>query len=429
MNDVTAAALAEEHEALLQFVNLAPVGLLQVRGDGEMVLVNAASAMLLLPLTAGNPVTNFYEVMTTLAPDLRQRIRAFDKAQGMVVQDLQLPICAGHNGRPGAQVLSLTIMKLDAERLMVVIKDVTDSVRRERQLRHTQAWIETVVEGLVDYALLQLDSSGCLRECNDGLRRLTGFGPEVIGKPFTLLLQPDEVSAFTVADRLAEAGNTGWSLAEGWRLRADGTRFWGSSIIAPLAVEPGYTLIVRDISSTQQAREQLRDAVFRDHLTGLANRRCFDEVASLELTRWRRQPRSLSVLAIDADHFKAINDAHGHLVGDAVLRHLAAALSAQLRSVDTLARFGGEEFVALLPGTDLAGAEALADRAVKSIASRAAMVEGVAIPCSVSIGVATMSADVTDIGGLLQRADEALYAAKDGGRNRAMRWRRELVRA
>ncbi|RYG80674.1 sensor domain-containing diguanylate cyclase, partial [bacterium] len=357
----------------------------------------------------------------------RQRVRSFEEAYGLVVEDLQVPIEAGHRGRPGAQVLSVTILKLDAERLMAVIKDITDVVRRERQLRHAQAWIETIVNGLADYALLELDEHGRIRESNVGLERVTGFGAGAAGRPFTLFLPKERVTDFTVADRLTEARESGWSLDEGWRHRADGSRFWGSCLIAPLSVEgdaePGFSLILRDISHARESREQIRDAVFADHLTGLANRRCFHESAALELARWRRQPRPLSVLAIDADHFKAINDRYGHLAGDAVLRHLAVGLSGQFRSVDLLARFGGEEFVALLPGTDLAGAEALAQRAVESLAACPATVDGVSIPCTISIGVAAMSPAIDDLAALLQQADDALYAAKAAGRNRAMRWR------
>jgi diguanylate cyclase (GGDEF)-like protein len=105
-----------------------------------------------------------------------------------------------------------------------------------------------------------------------------------------------------------------------------------------------------------------------------------------------------------------------------VLRHLAAALAAGLRGLDTVARLGGEEFVALLPGTGADGAEALAARLCVSIAAQPVVVDGRPINATVSIGVATMDASVADLEALVSRADQAMYAAKRQGRNRAVRW-------
>ena len=140
-------------------------------------------------------------------------------------------------------------------------------------------------------------------------------------------------------------------------------------------------------------------------------------------------PRPLSVMMIDADHFKRINDTHGHLAGDAVLRHLATALSANFRPVDVVARIGGEEFIALLPGVPLEAAEAVAQRVCRGLALQAVEVEGAPIRYTVSIGVAMMGADVSDLGDLMRRADTAMYAAKTLGRNRVERWSPALTRA
>ena len=422
-------SVEEDYEALLQFLYMAPIGLLQAGADGEIAMINPLCAQLLMPLAADGQISNLFDVFKDLAPDLAQRAAAFGEPHGKIVEGMQLPVYACADGRRTTQILSLSLLKLDATRLMAVLNDVTELVQRERELRHSQAWIETIVRGLVDYALVELDSQGRVRAWNEGIGRLTGLdAAAVVNQPLSVFYVPDSLQPGTVGDLLAEAQASGWCLDEGWRVRADGGRYWGSCLIAPLQhdvqspEDHGFSLIVRDIHDRREAHQALRSAVFNDHLTGLANRRAFHELGTQEVRRWQRQPRPLSLLLIDADHFKRINDQHGHATGDAVLRHLAAALAAGLRGLDTVARLGGEEFVALLPGTGADGAEALAARLCVSIAAQPVVVDGRPINATVSIGVATMDASVADLEALVSRADQAMYAAKRQGRNRAVRW-------
>ena len=256
----------------------------------------------------------------------------------------------------------------------------------------------------------------------------------MVGQPYALFYPDDAMPRQRVLDRLHEADLSGWSLDEGWRRRADGSRFWGSCLIAPLLAADeappearAYSLIVRDISERREANETLRSVINCDHLTGLVNRRAFFEAAELEVQRWQRQPRPLSIVMVDADHFKRVNDAHGHAAGDAVLRHLAAGLSATFRTMDVVARIGGEEFVVLLPDTTLDGACAVASRLCQCVADHAVEVDGKSIRYTVSAGVATMDDSVAGVTDLLKRADTAMYAAKAQGRNRVERWRAELA--
>ena len=180
------------------------------------------------------------------------------------------------------------------------------------------------------------------------------------------------------------------------------------------------------MSDRREATEALRRAVGCDHLTGLANRRALFDACELELQRWRRAPRPLSVVLIDADHFKRINDEFGHAAGDAVLRHLAAGMSATFRALDVVARLGGEEFVVLLPGCDEASAMAVAQRLCDSIAAQAVTVDGGQVRCTISIGVAKMDDAIDSVDALIERADRAMYAAKTAGRNRVAVWRPDL---
>ncbi|MBA3843055.1 MAG: GGDEF domain-containing protein [Actinobacteria bacterium] len=150
-----------------------------------------------------------------------------------------------------------------------------------------------------------------------------------------------------------------------------------------------------------------------DALTGLLNRRGFDERAAVELAHSRREGACIAVACFDIDHFKRINDEWGHETGDRVLEHVGAVLTACAREIDAVARFGGEEFVVLLPGATVADAVGFTDRIHEAFASPH---EGLPSVC-VSAGVAASLAP-DGIEPLLHHADTALYAAKSGGRNR-----------
>ena len=439
---------AAEHEALLQFMYLAPVGLAQLRPDGAVLMMNPRCAQLLLPLAAEADLDNLFQAMRNIAPDLRTRVEHHGTPPGTVVDALQLQIGAGLPGRDRtANVLSLTLLKLDDERLMAVLSDITVSVARERELKQSQAWIHTLVSGEVDYGLTTLDATGCIQTWSEPLARVTGFSDtQALGQRLALFYPPDSTPEGRLADRLSEAAATGWSLDEGWRLRQDGSRYWGSCLIAPLQARRGvpvadalvgsgsgtgtgtgassgaYSLVIRDISHLREATEALRQAVACDHLTGLANRRAFFEAGEHEIERWLRAPRPLSLVMIDADHFKHINDRHGHAAGDAVLRHLAQHLHQGFRSIDLVARIGGEEFAVLLPGADAEAAERVAQALCQHIAAQTVAVDGSAIRYTLSAGVATMAPGVAGLEGLLRQADAALYAAKSGGRNRVCRF-------
>jgi diguanylate cyclase (GGDEF)-like protein/PAS domain S-box-containing protein len=326
------------------------------------------------------------------------------------------------------------LLKLDEQRLMAVLADVTQSVQRERELRQSQAWINTIVTGLTDYALLTLDHLGRARDWNTSVERVTGrLSDTTIGQPYSIFYPADAMDPAGAIDRLHEADRSGWSLDEGWRQRADGSRFWGSCLIAPLHTademvpeERAYSLVIRDVSDRREATEALRRAVACDHLTGLANRRALFEACELELQRWRRAPRPLSLVLIDADHFKRINDDFGHATGDAVLRHLAAGLSATFRTLDVVARLGGEEFVVLLPGCDEQAALKVAQRLCDRIAAQTVTVGSSTVRYTVSVGVAAMDAAVAGVDALIERADQAMYAAKVAGRNRVECWQPDV---
>jgi diguanylate cyclase (GGDEF)-like protein len=155
-----------------------------------------------------------------------------------------------------------------------------------------------------------------------------------------------------------------------------------------------------------------------DDLTGVYNRRSMFHHLEAELSRCRRYQRSLGILMVDIDHFKRVNDEHGHLVGDQALRWVANTLQSELRSMDFLCRYGGEEFCAILPETNRAGVARAGERLRSAIERSLFESEGVQISMSVSIGAASWSAEESsEFPDLLARADAALLEAKRAGRN------------
>ena len=164
------------------------------------------------------------------------------------------------------------------------------------------------------------------------------------------------------------------------------------------------------------AMEQIRELVNVDSLTGVYNRRRLFEVIHEESSRYSRSPGSFSICLLDIDHFKQVNDTYGHQAGDVILKAVAQGVAGDLRTIDCFGRYGGEEFLMILPQTPLDGARIKAERVLARVASLKFPLIGDDFQVTVSIGVAEYHNDETT-DDTLQRADKALYEAKDAGRN------------
>jgi diguanylate cyclase (GGDEF)-like protein len=172
------------------------------------------------------------------------------------------------------------------------------------------------------------------------------------------------------------------------------------------------------IARSSELERKLRELADTDVLTGVASRRAFLARAAEEFQRARRYGGGLCVTMLDVDEFKAVNDRHGHAVGDGVLVRVAQACMAQMRGgADLCGRLGGEEFAVLMPQTGAEGAVAFAERMRAAIASQAFGAAGAAFRVTSSFGVAAIATEDADFSALLSRADTALYSAKSGGRN------------
>jgi diguanylate cyclase (GGDEF)-like protein len=174
------------------------------------------------------------------------------------------------------------------------------------------------------------------------------------------------------------------------------------------------------VLSTLHILERNKDLAVKDGLTGLYNRRAFTELLAQAVKRQDRQGGSFGLLLFDLDHFKKLNDSLGHAAGDAALRLVAETLRRVVREGDQAARYGGEEFAVILPGTEAPGVLHLADRLRQALQKAHVVSEGARIQVTASVGVALWPADGREPESLVAAADRALYAAKDGGRNKVV---------
>lgn len=183
-------------------------------------------------------------------------------------------------------------------------------------------------------------------------------------------------------------------------------------------------IMVFDATDTAIAQNQLKEALEtiseisnRDGLTGIYNRRYLEARLASEFARTQRYGGTFSMILFDLDYFKKVNDTYGHLAGDKVLVEIAARVRENLRSSDVLGRYGGEEFVLILPETPLEGAHLFADRLREIVAQDAVEFDTITIPVTVSMGVTEMDTSMPGYSALTHRADVALYASKGKGRN------------
>lgn len=177
-------------------------------------------------------------------------------------------------------------------------------------------------------------------------------------------------------------------------------------------------LTYTDISDLARTTEQLEKLAATDGLTGLVNRRQFIALAEIELARFRRYRRPLSMLLLDIDDFKAVNDRFGHDIGDRMIVHIAMLCDENKRDADVVARVGAEEFAVLLPETDLVNRCAVGERLRRLVSSRPLEAAGTSVPVTVSVGVAEFDAAMAGVSDLMKLADRMLYRAKRTGRNR-----------
>jgi len=327
-----------------------------------------------------------------------------------------------------------------------LVKDISEIKKVQNALKRDRDFIRGIIETnqLFIFGVSLADSR--ITIFNQGAELISGFRrDEVIGReyPDVLVAEEDLPGAVGMLDaiRSGAAGLVGHSERR-ILTKAGDVRLmqWTYSVSMDDNGQPVHVVAFgRDItaeremqanierarSDLERANAELKRMASTDFLTGLANRRQAAAMFERELARSRRVGCPLSVILMDFDHFKTVNDTYGHEVGDAVLRHVAELLRTRLRATDVIARHGGEEFLVVLPETGADGAAFLADTVRHAVQETPLIHGGHRIPLSISAGVTALEPgqDVT-IDVLTTRADEAMYCAKNLGRNRVVVWNR-----
>ena len=289
----------------------------------------------------------------------------------------------------------------------------------EKALGESEEKFRAIAETAVD-AIILADSNGNIVFWNKSAQDIFGYTEdEILGKPLTILM-PEQYreSHQKGLERLNSTGESKYigRMNEMYGLGKDGYNFPVELSVSMWKIkgETFYSGIVRDITRRKQLENDLEKLATTDRLTQAFNRTKFQEVIKQELERAKRYYHSLSVAMFDIDHFKKVNDTYGHAVGDSVLQTLTKIVKENLREIDYLVRWGGEEFILIAPETDIERARVLAERIRKATESYKFDQAGT---ITVSFGITEYKPDDTE-DTLIKRADDAMYEAKKKGRNR-----------
>ncbi len=293
---------------------------------------------------------------------------------------------------------------------------------RTVELHQSEAQARIFMNTALD-AVVVIGSNGLIREFNKAAEAMFGYAAsEIVGYPLGLLMP----SAFAEEhQRRVEASNSKDSvraMARGREVvgRAKDGREFPIEVSVGTTDDAGTRLhvgIIRDITERKLVEQELQRLATTDGLTGVLNRRAFTGEAEHLAALAQRHNHPLSVMILDADKFKGINDTYGHPVGDLVLKRLVEAVASVLRKTDILGRLGGEEFGVILPATDSEGASILAERILDAVRSCSVSLPDVELRFTVSIGISILNTPPDDLESAFRRADQALYQAKQDGRN------------
>ncbi|SDD78576.1 putative bifunctional diguanylate cyclase/phosphodiesterase [Aquimonas voraii] len=309
--------------------------------------------------------------------------------------------------------------------LQGVFTDLTEEMQGLEEFRLAAAVLESAQQ-----AVMITDLAGRILRVNPAFERITGYdADEAIGQTPRLLASGQQGQPFyeRLWAALHEAGHWQGELVN---RRRDGTLYTQQMTVSTVRDPQGrpshYVAMFLDVSEAKSAAQQIQHLAHHDALTGLPNRLLLRDRLQQALAQSRRHGQCVAVLFIDLDHFKHVNDAHGHHVGDQLLQQAARRIGLALRGSDTVSRQGGDEFIALLPDLKDPQEATPVCRALLRALSTPFEIEGHSLHLSASIGVASSPTDSEDIDTLLRCADMAMYEAKNAGRNRAQFFRSEL---
>ncbi|OAN54694.1 hypothetical protein A6A04_12280 [Paramagnetospirillum marisnigri] len=302
------------------------------------------------------------------------------------------------------------------EIFIIEARNISDHLKSARALRAREQWLEGIINTVAD-GIVTVDKNGIVQTFNPAAERIFDFkADEVIGKSIRQLV-PDPV-----AKKLGQEAGQGWHdiLSMGEELmgmRKDGVAFPMEASVSEMQQGEGvaYASVVRDITARKRAEEHIRHLAHHDSLTGLPNRFLFGDRLEAAITRADRHQTRIALVFIDLNKFKPVNDTYGHAVGDMVLIGVAKRLSNCLRKTDTVARIGGDEFVAILE--EISGEKEIRRLVGKIMVavSSPETIDGVEPSLGASLGIALYPDDSTESIDLIDKADKAMYLAKRTG--------------
>lgn len=427
MDAITESALLLDADGTIRAVNRT---VCQRLGRAPAELIGASAYDSLPPDVAAQRRGHIADVVAGGLP-----VHFIDRRLGRQIENTIYPVF----GADGA-VAQLAIIGIDITERVVLQQAVEDARRR----------LQVLIGNLPGMAYrCRNDRDWTMEFISDGCREITGYGPEqLIGnqlRTYGTLIHPEDRDWIWHTVQDAIAGRRRFSIS--YRLRrAEGDERWVHESGLPLFDAEGKLEalegFITDITerhlaelrlheslqaqerlnrALEDSRRELAELAIRDPLTRLYNRRFMEEALARELVRAERETDSLAVAMLDLDHFKAYNDDYGHAAGDAMLRAFAQAMHGFRQGSDVACRFGGEEFVLILPGLDRHGAFARLDAFRHRISAMTVQHEGRELPrLRVSIGVSFYPQHGRRVDDLLKQADQAMYRAKAAGRDRVV---------
>ena len=320
--------------------------------------------------------------------------------------------------------LGYTLKPVEQKELMTVIEMALYKYQMENKLRERQGWLSTILQSIGE-GVIATDRFGNITFMNPVAEKLTGWNQlDSIGKPLTSVLHlVDEDTGKLVRVAIPEllANNSSNPFNGNIQIvnyvEKTPIELTSTTIQDEKENICGLVLVLHDLTERKRYEEKLRYNAVTDHLTELPNRFLFFDRLNMALAQAQRDFQKLGILMLDLDEFKKVNDTHGHNVGDRLLKGVANRLLNMFRKGDTIARWGGDEFILLLPEIRQADvAKSVAERILHSF-SKPFEFDGLTIAITASIGVAIFADDGSDADTLIKNADIAMYHAKDAGRN------------
>ncbi len=331
------------------------------------------------------------------------------------------------NGSAYFQEASVTMLE-DGGRVCIV-RDITWRKKHEERLRRSEHFLNTIFDSIRDPFCI-FDRNLRIIRVNDAYARLKNrTADEMIGQYcHSVLANRDIMCEECVVGKTLKSGDP--CAKDKLVLQPDGTQIWVEIFTYPILDEQGVVSHVveytRDVTDRKRSEEEKLGLIEKleylsrtDGLTGLMNRRALEECLTYELDRAKRYGKDLSLVLFDIDNFKAINDTYGHDAGDRALQNISMLLKSILRKSDLAGRYGGDEFMLILPETSPGGAENLAEKFLIMLRESSFQFDSrTNAPLSISIGVAAPFPNDVHIDHLIKRADDAMYESKKAGRDR-----------